>query len=71
MQDTERNMKSMNREQDDCPYCHEPFKALYSESDDLYGIIEHKVFGVYADEKVLAELRPPYCPQCGRKLGED
>lgn len=51
MQDTERNMKPMNREQNDCLYCHEPFKALYSEFDPTSGIIEHKVFGVYTDEK--------------------
>ena len=65
-----RMLSAPTEEQRKCEYCHEPCKALYSESDATYGLIDHKVFGVYADDEKLTGLKFPYCPQCGRKLKE-
>lgn len=64
-------LQAPTQKQLDCPYCNEPFKALYSESDITYGIIDHKVYGVYADSEKLTGLKFTFCPMCGRKLGDD
>lgn len=65
-------LSAPTEEQMKCKYCHEPFIPLYSETDTANGVIEqHKVFGVYADGKKLVGLKFPYCPHCGRKLGDE
>ncbi|WP_333603517.1 hypothetical protein [Lactobacillus acetotolerans] len=63
-------MTELEEKQANCPYCHEPFTPLYSETDSIYGLIMHKVFEVCTTDERLSKLKYSYCPICGRKLGD-
>ncbi|HJF54402.1 MAG TPA: hypothetical protein K8W06_04560 [Limosilactobacillus coleohominis] len=71
----------LSKEQEKCPYCHEPYKEIYTANDvpvsvecNDNGTVESNLIIDYGDLEngdlggLCGSINIKYCPFCGRKL---
>lgn len=64
-------LREQEQREQGCEYCNE-YKSIVEENGDFISLDETRSKGVFLEActcDVLLEVKVPFCPMCGRKLG--